>query len=669
MNRLLAALSGLMAVFSFSAQPAAAQDVSIFQAFSQDPAIVDVDLSPNGKWLSVVRRNSIDGDPFLAVYDAKNLSTEWEQAYGASNMQVSRATWINDDYLIMTFTQQFDEGEDTYSVSKVASIRRGGTTFTELPKVRFDARRLGSGVADDLARFSGANIISTLPGDDEHIMVSYAADFTPSGGRFVPIFEIAKVNVETGNIVSSVSTNTRYSGYGVDSDGEVRTASYYDSSTGQQVIVARKKGENEWLEIGRSGQGTDVISQDFGILGFPDKNRPNEIFVRSNHDANTSGIFAYDLGSQEFTELLFRHPKYDASSYLTIRDPEDRDTLYLTGFTYDGKGGETYWIDPAEEAFAENLDAVLPNSNNDTVSASRDRSMRVIRANGPRIPSTYYLYDEDKGGLQLIGKSLPALEEDDLSDMEFVTYTARDGYGIPALVTVPSKGEAPFPTVVMPHGGPTARDYWGFDPWVQVLAYHGYAVIQPQYRISTGFGKKHLEDGFGEWGMLQQDDIDDAGTYMIEQGIADPDRLAIFGWSYGGYSSFVGAARDPNPYKCAIPGAGVADMAQFRAWLYRSSASRDPLAKYRDTVEGLNPLELASSVDVPVLVIHGTEDERVPISHSDKFVAALRREGKQHEYLKLEGANHFFGTIYYEHWMQMYPAIVDWLDNTCGLKE
>ena len=654
-----AALAASLAVV---AAPAIAQETLPFENFAQDPAISDVDISPDGKWLSVVRRNSIDGDPFLAVYDAQDLTGEWEQAYGARGMRVSRATWVNDDYMIMTFTQQFDEGEDTYSVSKVASIRRGGSSFTELPQVRFDRRTQGA-AADELTRYSGARVISTLPSDDEHIMVSYAASI----GRDGPIFEIAKVDVASGAIVSSTSTNTRYSGYGVDQDGDIRTASYYDTSTGQQVIVAREKGDDSWIEIGRSGAGLDAVSQSFGILGFPNIDNMNEIFVVSNHESDTAGIYAYDIAKQDFTELLFRHPKYDASGYRTIRDEENPRRQYLTGFAYDGRGGEVVWIDEAEKAFNENLDEILPNANNDIVSTSRDRSVRVIRSNGPRTPDTYYLYDEARGGLQLIGKSLPGLTEEALSDMEFVTYNARDGYEIPALVTTPD-GEGPFPAIVMPHGGPTARDYWGFDLWAQLFAHHGYAVIQPQYRMSTGFGRKHLEDGFYEWGKLQQDDIDDAGQYLVDEGIADPDRLAIMGWSYGGYSSFVASARDPNPYKCAIPGAGVSDMAQIRAWLYSSGSSRDPLAKYRDTVTGLNPLEMASSVDVPVLIIHGTEDERVPISHSDKFAAALQREGKQFEYIKLDGANHFFGTIHYEHWMEMFPAMIDWLDNTCGLK-
>ena len=218
-----------------------------------------------------------------------------------------------------------------------------------------------------------------------------------------------------------------------------------------------------------------------------------------------------------------------------------------------------------------------------------------------------------------------------------------------------------------PHGGPVARDYWGFDLWPQLLASQGYLVIQPQFRISTGFGREHLEAGFAQWGLALQDDLDDAAQHLVEQKLADPNRLAIFGWSYGGYASFVGAARDPNPYQCAIAGAGVADLPYFRAWLADNGDFSEKA--YRPTIGGLNALEMAESVDVPILVIHGDLDERVPVAESRKFVAELKKHGKHHKYIELEGANHFFGTIFYRHWMEMFPAMIDWLDSTCGLKK
>ena len=288
----------------------------------------------------------------------------------------------------------------------------------------------------------------------------------------------------------------------------------------------------------------------------------------------------------------------------------------------------------------------------------------MVRVDGPRTSASWYLLNR-KGEINLLGSSLPGLKPEMLSDVEWTSYTARDGTRIPALVTIP-KGEGPFPLVVHPHGGPVARDYWGFDLWAQLLAHHGYLVVQPQFRISQGFGRKHLEAGYGRWGLEMQDDLDDVIGYLEKRGLADPERVAIFGWSYGGYASFVGSFRDPNPYSCAIAGAGVADVPYFRAWLADQGDFAE--ASYRKTIGGINPLDHVDSVDVPILVIHGDKDERVPVAESRKFVKELKKFNKQHKYIELKGANHFFGTIYYRHWMEMFPAMLDWLDNTCGLQ-
>ena len=279
------------------------------------------------------------------------------------------------------------------------------------------------------------------------------------------------------------------------------------------------------------------------------------------------------------------------------------------------------------------------------------------------MPPSWYLLNDNR--LDLLGRSMPFLTEDMLAEVEWVRYKARDGMLIPALVT-PPQGGGPFPIAVLPHGGPVARDYWGFDTWSQLLAFHGYVVIQPQFRISQGFGRRHLEAGYARWGYEMQDDLEDAIIYLAKRKLGDPDRSAIFGWSYGGYAAFVGSFRDPNPFRCAIAGAGVANLPYFRAWL--GDAGTFAEKAYRRTVDGLSLLEHVSSVDVPILVIHGDIDERVPVAESRKFVRKPEEYKKPHRYIELEGANHFFGTIYYRHFVEMYPAMIDWLDNTCKLK-
>ena len=656
--RCTAALLAGPALFCMAAAQAADADgLSLYEKFAMDPQMTQVAVSPDGKSVGAVQRFSKDGDKFLLIYDAADLAAK-PVTLSADPMEIMGFFWANNERLVVYFRQDVDMLEDlgvhTRQVFRWASIDKAGKEWTPLPSRKLDRR---SEFAKWVNNLQTGRILSQMEWDEDHILLAYDDDSDRVSDAF-------KVNVATGKARMVFRNGARLRLDDVDPSGEPRLASEFDDARDAAIYYARLKGKKEWLEIGRTAVSTpDAVGEYYATLGFFNQEDPNEIWVLSNHDADTAGIFAYDIASRKFKELLFRHPKYDALDVTTKYVKGEGDVP--VAFDHHGRGVERYYFDPKEKALMDAIDAILPNTQNTIASRSRDDGVVVIQAEGPRHPRTWYLL-RDKTKLDELGKALPALTEDMLSPVEWVSYKARDGMEIPALVTMP-KGEGPFPAVVNPHGGPVARDFWGFDLWSQLLANQGYVVIQPQFRISLGFGRKHLEAGFGEWGLAQQDDIEDAAKYLVERKLADPQRLAIFGWSYGGYAAFVGAARDPNPFQCAISGAGVADLPFFRARLADYGDFNEKA--YRPTVDGLNALDMAKSVDVPLLVIHGDKDERVPVAESRKFVAQLKKHGKQHKYLELEGANHFFGTIFHRHYMQMYPAMIDWLDNTCGLKK
>ena len=570
-------------------------------------------------------------------------------------MKIVSFFWANNDRLVVRFRQDVDTleklGANTRQASRVASIDKKGKRWVELPKRKKDRR---SDYSKFVENFSGVGILSRLSGDKKHILITHDDD---QNG----VSDIFKVNVATGASKLVAKSSNRLSIDGVDGDGEVRLATSYDEGSAAIVSHARLKGKKEWVEIGRTEvTGTGLISKQFSAVGFYNDDDPNELLVISNHESDTSGIYAFDLNNQSFEELLFRHPKYDALGVVTKSDDDDKSAI--VAFAHHGKGSERYYIDEQEEAFYKAIDAILPEATNRIVSRSSDDAIMVIESEGPRRPRSWYLL-KNKAAIEFIGSSMPLLKEENLAKVEWVTYKARDGMKIPALVTIPN-GEGPFPAVIHPHGGPVARDFWGFDLWAQLMAHHGYVVIQPQFRISEGFGRKHLESGFGQWGLTLQDDLEDAANYLIDRKLAMRDKLAMFGWSYGGYASFVASLRDPNIFQCAVAGAGVSDLDEIRATLHDFPVLR----AYRKTVKGLNPIDQVDSVDIPILVIHGDIDERVPVAHSRRFVNELKKHNKPHKYLELKGANHFFGTIYYDHWMEMFPTLIDWLDNTCGLK-
>ena len=630
------------------------QALSGFEAFAQEPAMSSASVSPDGEYLATLQRFAKDGKQFLLIYELGDMAKK-PVTLGSERMDIVSASWANNERLIVRFRQDVDTlqrlGADTRQVSKLATVDRKGKQWLEIPRRRADRR---SATARAIQRFAGASVFDLLPKDDDHILIYYDDD-----QNFVA--DIFRVNVETGSAQRIAKNSDRITVTYLDDDGDPRLATRFDEGAEAIIDLARLKGETDWIEIGRTQASVGSASSIFDAFRLVGPPSSNEFYVLSNHETDTAAIYTFDLETREFGEMQFMHPQYDATGVRTRLDEEKNDVIL--GFSYTGKAGDLYFVDPEEKALYDAINGILPDTDNSIVSRSDDGDTMIIRAEGPKMPSSWYLLKDNR--LDLLGRSMPFLTEDMLSDVEWVRYDARDGMEIPALVTVP-QGAGPFPLVVLPHGGPVARDYWGFDVWAQLLAFHGYVVIQPQFRISSGLGRKHLEAGYGRWGHEMQDDLEDAIGYLADRGLGDPGRAAIFGWSYGGYAAFVGSFRDPNPFRCAIAGAGVADLPYFRAWLADSGTLLE--RAYRPTVDGLSPLEHAESVDIPILLIHGDIDERVPVAESRKFVSRLKQFRKQHKYIELEGANHFFGTIYYRHYMQMYPAMIDWLDNTCNLQ-
>ncbi len=626
--------------------------LSGIEAFAQEPAMGNARVSPDGNYIATLQRFAKDGKQFVLIYDADDLSKK-PTTLGSEKMDIGSVNWVNNDRLLLGLTQKITSVSSSVGfIFKLVAVDRTGENWLGIPRKRGDRRRKITKFLDDLGT---ADLFDSLPDDDNHILIEFDDD-----GNFVP--DIFKVNVSTGS-AQRIARNSRktYIVY-LDADGDPRLARRFDASASAIVYLARLKGKKDWIEIGRTVADKDAVSKTFGVIGLVDDDpNSNEFYILSNHESDTTGIYIYDLEKRQFGELQFRHPKYDAVGIRYVLDKDLKQKI--VGFVYTGKASDTYFIDPEEKSLYDAINKILPDSDNFITSRSHDHKSLIIRAEGPRLPPSWYLLKNNR--LDLLGQSRPFLKPEMLARVEWVSYKARDGMSIPAFVTIPN-GEPPFPMVVLPHGGPVARDYGGFDTWAQMIAYHGYLVIQPQFRISTGFGRKHLEAGYAKWGYEMQDDLDDAITYLAERKLADPERAAIFGWSYGGYAAFVGSFRDPNPYKCAISGAGVADIPLFRAQVADDGDFSEKA--FRPTMDGINPLDHVDSVDIPILVIHGDIDARVPVVESRKFVALLEKYNKQHKYIELEGANHFFGTIYYRHYMEWFPALIDWLDNTCGLK-
>lgn len=664
------ALAGLLAALLFPAG-VSAQELPPLEAFAMRPIILDVDLSPSGEHLAVVRLPGQGENYVIQVFETADMSAA-PYTLGSDTMDIIGINWANDERLLVRTRQPVEvpgrrvgyasagvglPGRVKTYAYKLLSVGLDGGRWVELPSKSNIARFASETVVQRLA---SPILVHRLPDEDEWVLIEwFGSDDVGT--------EVFRVNIEDGRSESLVQLSSSYGDYRFDYDGDLRIRSVVARNENRIYMEYRLKDDtawNEWLSY-------DVDDRrPLSVLGFV-PGEPNRVYVLTAQNRDTEGIFLYDMTAPDAEpELLFAIDRYDAGNVVTACISQacidgDEDPR-LVGFYYTGDAPEIYYIDEEAELLQRSIDAALPPDNFNSIHdrAADDRFI-VIQSTGPREPGRYYLLT-DKRQLQLIGRTT-AVEPEQIGDSRVVWYEARDGMLLNAVLTLPPHGEPPYPTIANPHGGPQSRDslhwsssYW--DEWPHLLASRGYAVLQPNFRGSTGFGYDYFAAGDRQWGYRMQDDVDDGMQFLVEQGIADPERMAIFGWSYGGYSAMVGAMREPNIYQCSIAGAGVSSMELIskEAWNYR----------FREVIQrsqgGLSPIVNMDDVNIPILLVHGDRDLIVPIRHSDLFALELERRDKPFRYEKLIDAAHTVDTLGFDHNMQFYTAMFDFLENDCG---
>jgi dipeptidyl aminopeptidase/acylaminoacyl peptidase len=372
---------------------------------------------------------------------------------------------------------------------------------------------------------------------------------------------------------------------------------------------------------------------------------PDIIYVGREHEGRVA-LFEYSISSKSLGKLVFSHPEHDV--YTPVFDMKRRE---LIGVAYSGVGPEMHYLDEQAEREAASIGRALPKTTNRIFSISDDRNRAIIKRSSDVHPPEYYLFlrDTKPKRIDFLLTPYPELVELRFAPMRPISYRARDGLVIPGYITLPlGRAAKKLPLIVYPHGGPTARDVRGFDPVVHLFASRGFAVFQPNFRGSSGYGSDFIKKGHREWGLAMQDDITDGVQWLIEQGIADPDRIGIYGASYGGYAALMGLAKTPELYRAGASYAGVTSLPQLLAddAFYRFDDFNRPTVggEWGDggRLKQNSPLHRVDDIQVPVLLGHGVDDPRVHVKHSDRMASALRSAGKSVEYLKFEDEAHGF---------------------------
>ncbi|MEO6184935.1 MAG: prolyl oligopeptidase family serine peptidase, partial [Steroidobacteraceae bacterium] len=393
-------------------------------------------------------------------------------------------------------------------------------------------------------------------------------------------------------------------------------------------------------------------------LGFD--HEQGKLLVATNKDSNFTKVMLFDVQTKKFDpEPLFQNERYDTDNVVFARAPNG---------TWQGPVGVTVSGPAIEQAFVDDFRAPLhamlkkqfPGLSVTLSSVREAQKVAIATVEGPARPPDYYLVKAGNPvSLSKLGGQRPWLSPANMGTTRWVTYQARDGLTIPAILTTPpgwTQGSAAVPAVVLPHGGPWARDYVDWDPtgWTQFLASRGYAVLQPQYRGSDGLGMQLWLAGDENWGLKMQDDNDDAARWLAQQGVADAKRIAIFGYSYGGFAAIAASVRPKGPFVCALAGAGVSSLKLIQNEWGESRLQRQVQGW---TVKGMSPVENADKGDIPILLYHGDRDRQADTEHSRLFYRAMKRAGKDVEYVEIK-----------EMWHTL-PWRPEWHRQTLGIIE
>lgn len=449
--------------------------------------------------------------------------------------------------------------------------------------------------------------------------------------------DLFAVDVRTGN-GKKIAAGTGYTAdWLVDAAGQPVARAEWEPNRPLFTVLARRDN-GAWAEIYRLTNGSTMALNGLTADG-------KAIAAQGSDGSGRTRLWAIALDGSG-ASVLAEDPERDV-----VAVQYDPYTRQPTGAWLGGADPEVRWFDAAAEARFAKVARAFPGKTVELFGRTADSSRILARVGSPSAPPVYYLVDFNARRADIVGEAYPALAGVPLGKMQATSYAARDGTRIPAYLTLPPGSEGKgLPLVVLPHGGPESRDEYDFDWFAQFLATRGYAVLQPQFRGSTGFGDDFRRAGYGEWGGLMQDDVTDGVKALVDQGVADPRRICIVGASYGGYAALAGVTLTPGLYACAVSINGLSDLPMAVGQTKMASgAESDSYAYWRKSIGPAHdaklaersPARRADETGAPVLLLHGVDDTVVPIAQSRKMAKALKDAGKPHEFIELPGEDHW----------------------------
>jgi acetyl esterase/lipase len=623
--RRLATIAALVLAANANAQeaakPAPAPLAPItLESFAATPFMDDPELSPNGQYLA--SKVSVDGKQLLAITAIfEGGGKPSSVAIDGSKTSLDAWAWVNDDWLIGWVSANSNVEGDTWRLRRLISVERATGKTTPLQ---------WSGAAQD-----AADVIWIAKDGTPRILLGVQTSiYTNEIGFWT---EVREVDVSTGKAKAIQRPRMHMMNYFADGAGAIRMAYGYDNDNRIGTLLYRSSGKGSFATLDKARYGKDE-ELTFPALFLPE---PDKALTYDDPDG-FDAIYELDLKTMQRGKKVFSVPGFDVGGIIETPTGDG-----VAGYSVVENRPRIHWIDPTMADIQAKFDKAVGEGNAKIVSWDRAMRYLLVKVGGPDQAGAYFLYDrQGTGSMNRIAFVDNVLKNRKFAPMTTIKYKARDGLEISAVLTLPKdKPAKALPLIILPHGGPQVRDYEAWDWWVQYLAWKGYAVIQPNYRGSTGYGNDVFKKGYGEWGLKMQDDLNDAVDHLVAQGMADPKRVCMAGASYGGYAAMRAAQRDGARYRCTISYAGVSDLAAMARYDSRALFGKEWKADLKEKAPDFNsvsPLRAPAQFSSPILIMHGKLDLVVPVSQSRNMVEKLKDAGKPHRYVEQPLGDHHF---------------------------
>ena len=637
MKRSFARITGLLAIFSAFISINTAQAKPTLKDYGTLPEIQSIAISPSSDLVAFRKVTSeYDRLSIISISSHKQIAN-----IDVKEIQPQSVYFLNEEQLVLTASEykKIDGFLGFHDVSTAFLYNLTDKSIRQL---------LVPGEAPVIKGQTGlGSLIGLSPDGQFGYMPAYSFEqkTSPSfsGEKLEnPDYSLLRVNLKEKKApwVYSKGTNSTYDFF-VDNKGTVLAQLNYEQKSNLHRVRVRKN--DEWTDIFKE---TVEIREKSFVGVTPDFK--SLVVLDTNEKTGRVAYYTMSLADGSFSEPMFGRDDADIEG--TIKSFQ----RVVYGVRYSGFTPSYHFFNPQLNQRMKDIMAKFPEQSVYLSDFSEDWKHLVVYVSGSNFPGEYYLFSEGKEA-QFLTSSRPNIKPEDLHPTGKVTFAARDGLKIPALLTIPKDklgAMKNLPTIILPHGGPESHDTIGFDYEAQAFADNGYLVIQPQFRGSDGFGLKHIQAGYGEWGKKMQDDITDALSFAVKKGITDPNRVCIVGSSYGGYAALAGGAFTPDLYKCVVAIAGVSDLKSFLNWSKMERGGKSSAVSYwkkqfangeidNAALAAASPESFAQNFKAPVLLIHGENDKTVPIKQSEKMNSALKSAGKQVKFVELVKENHY----------------------------